>query len=73
MWSKIRDDPKLVLHALPDADAMQRLIHDLPLMSADDGSGPDDMYLRVLQARPSSDHASCAPAHLVVRRGTGID
>lgn len=53
MWSKVHDNSEVVLHSLPDAAAMKALIHDLPLRAADDGSGPDGMYLRVLQASPS--------------------
>ena len=45
-----KQDPALVPHSLPDTVTMRALVHDLPLRSADDGSGPDDMYLRVLQA-----------------------
>lgn len=62
-----KQDPALVPHGLLDTAAMQALIHDLPLRSADDGSGPDDMYLRVLQAGLFSAHAPCTPAHA----GTG--
>ena len=54
-------------HGLPDTVAMLRLIHDLPLRSADDGSGPDDMYLRVLQASQLGAHAPCTPAHAGLR------
>lgn len=61
VWSsKIsKQSPKLVPHTLPDVAEMQRLIHDLPLRSADahrlrnslypDGSQQDGLYLRVLQ------------------------
>jgi hypothetical protein len=62
-----KQDPTLVPHTLPDTVTMQRMIHDLPLRSADDGSGPDDMYLRVLQGSPFSAHEPCTPAHA----GTG--
>ena len=51
-------------HSLPDVAEMQRLIHDLPLRSADaqrlrnslypDGSLQDGLYLRVLQVCPSA-------------------
>lgn len=46
-----RQVPEQVLHRLPDGLQLAALIHDLPLAEVDGGSGPDDMYLRVLQVR----------------------
>jgi hypothetical protein len=66
VWSSriSHNSPKLVPHTLPDVAEMQRLVHDLPLRSADaqrlrnslypDGSLPDGLYLRVLQVCTSS-------------------